>query len=324
MRFKVRENSGQLPARAKWDSSPLMGSRRSLIIGVAVAGVLALLGAGYWAIYASQPQSEERLVEAPKEPPQLHCVLIQFTGEPRLSFLFDISQVGNELRFDQLYLVEISGSDKTVKQPPFPEWQFDASAEPARLESEISVFDNSAAGSHTGENPLSPKSEPVRTVPAVTTSPSGLRRAIDARSLLLRDGAIRALDESQISRSPRNPAEAAASALGHWPKLRGVVRNTPPDLKERGYSRDRAETATRKEERLPGRRSDFIGPQRQRGDQEAGQKQDQDSVHDQRLRNRKLRSYRALPDALYGHVGNAANKRTIKVTRIIAMIRTPH
>ena len=126
-----------------------MGSRRSLTIGAAVAGVLALLVAGYWAIYASQPQSEEGLVEAPKEPPQLHCVLIRFTGEPRLSFLFDISQVGNELRFDQLYLVEISGSDKTVKQPPFPEWRFDASAEPARLESEISVFDNSAAGSHT-------------------------------------------------------------------------------------------------------------------------------------------------------------------------------
>ena len=67
-----------------------------------------------------------------------------------------------------------------------------------------------------------------------------------------------------------------------------------------------------------------LGPQRQRGDQEAGQKQDQDSVHDQRLRSRKLRSYPALPDALYGHVGNAANKRTIKVTSIIAMIRTPH
>ena len=226
-----------------------MGSRRSLTIGAAVAGVLALLVAGYWAIYASQPQSEEGLVEAPKEPPQLHCVLIRFTGEPRLSFLFDISQVGNELRFDQLYLVEISGSDKTVMQPPFPEWRFDASAEPARLESEISVFDNSAAGSHMEKK--HPLSGPVRTMPAVTTGPSGLRRAIDARSLLLRDGAIRALDESQISRSPRNPAEAAASALGHWRKLRGVARNTPPDLKERGYSRDRAETATRKEEKTP-------------------------------------------------------------------------
>ena len=125
-----------------------MGSRRTLIIGVAVAGVLALLVAGYWAIYASPPQSKESLVEAPNEPPQLHCVLIWLTGEPRLSFLFDISRVGNELHFDQLYLVEISGSDKTIKQPPFPAWRFDASAEPARLESEISVFDNSAAGSH--------------------------------------------------------------------------------------------------------------------------------------------------------------------------------
>ena len=148
MRFKVRENSGQLPARVKWGSSPLMGSRRSSdnrgcccrCLGPPCGRILGDL--------CSQPQSEERLVEAPKEPPQLHCVLIRFTGEPRLSFLFDISQVGNELRFDQLYLVEISGSDKTVMQPPFPEWRFDASAEPARLESEISVFDNSAAGSH--------------------------------------------------------------------------------------------------------------------------------------------------------------------------------
>ena len=126
-----------------------MDSRRTLTIGVAVAGILALLVAGYWALYARPPQSKERLAEAPKEPPQLHCVLIRYTGEPRLSFLFDISQVGNELHFDQLYLVEISGSDKTTKQPPFPEWRLDASAEPARLESEISVFDNSAAGSHT-------------------------------------------------------------------------------------------------------------------------------------------------------------------------------
>ena len=93
--------------------------------------------------------SEGKLAEAPKGPPQLHCVLIRYTGEPRLSFLFDISQVGNELHFDQLYLVEISGSDKTIKQPPFPEWRLDAGAEPARLESEISVFDNSATGSHT-------------------------------------------------------------------------------------------------------------------------------------------------------------------------------
>ena len=87
-----------------------------------------------------------------------------------------------------------AAQDKTIKQPPFPEWRFDASAEPARLESEISVFDNSAAGSHTekitielyGYHPekgnrewiesglKSIQSEPVRTVPAITTSPSGL------------------------------------------------------------------------------------------------------------------------------------------------------
>lgn len=125
-----------------------MGSRRTLPIGVAVAGVLALLVAGYWAIYANRPQPKERLAEAPKESPQLHCVLIWLTGEPRLSFLFDISRVGSELRFDQLHLVEIRGSDRTTKEPPFPAWRFDTGAEPARLESEISVFDNSAAGSH--------------------------------------------------------------------------------------------------------------------------------------------------------------------------------
>ncbi|MGK2922111.1 MAG: hypothetical protein ACSLE4_04900 [Methyloceanibacter sp.] len=104
--------------------------------------------AGDWAIDASPPQPDKKLVEAPKEP-QLHCLLIGYTGEPRLAVLFDIRQVGSELRYEQLHLVEIRGSHKTRKEPPFPEWRFDTSAEPARLESEISVFDNSAAGSHT-------------------------------------------------------------------------------------------------------------------------------------------------------------------------------
>jgi hypothetical protein len=126
-----------------------MDSRRTLTTGVAVAGILALVVAGSWAMNANLFQSKERLVEASQEPPQLHCVLIRLTGEPRLSFLFNIGGAGSDLRFEQLYLVEISGSNKTIKQPPFPEWRFDASAEPARLESEISVFDNSAAGSHT-------------------------------------------------------------------------------------------------------------------------------------------------------------------------------
>jgi hypothetical protein len=126
-----------------------MALRRVLTI-VAVAGVVAALLAGaYWALNASSPQpNEDRLVAAVAEPPQLYCMIIRFTGEPRLEFLFDIERAGSELQFEQLYLIEIVGSDKT-KLPPLPEWRFDAGAEPARLESEIRVFDNSAAGSHT-------------------------------------------------------------------------------------------------------------------------------------------------------------------------------
>jgi hypothetical protein len=125
-----------------------MASRRTLSIGIAAVILAALLVAGYWTIHAGPPQSNERLVEAPKGPPQLYCMFIRLSGEPRLEFLFDISQVETDIHFDQLYLVEISGRDKTIKEPPFPEWRLDASAEPKRLESEISVFDNSAAGSH--------------------------------------------------------------------------------------------------------------------------------------------------------------------------------
>jgi len=123
---------------------------RALTIGLAIAGALAtLVVAGYWAIRATQPQSDEKRVEVPEEPPQLHCVMIGYTGEPRLAFLLDISRVGSDLHFEQRYLVEIRGSDKTVKEPPFPEWRLDTSDEPTRLGSEISVFDNLAAGSHT-------------------------------------------------------------------------------------------------------------------------------------------------------------------------------
>ncbi len=127
-----------------------MNSRRTLTIGAAAAvGVAALLAACYWAIYGASPRATEALVEAPKEPPRIYCVLIRMTGEPRLEFLFDISRTGTEPHFEQLGLVEIVGREKTVKQPPFPPWRFDASSEPARLESEISVYDSSAAGSHT-------------------------------------------------------------------------------------------------------------------------------------------------------------------------------
>jgi hypothetical protein len=127
-----------------------MTSRRTLTIGAAVAGVLAaLLVAGSWMIGASPPPPAETRAEAPAEHPQHHCLLIGYTGEPRLARLFDIHQAGSARRYEQLQLVEIRGSQRTVKEPPFPDWRLDTSAEPARLESEISVFDNSAAGSHT-------------------------------------------------------------------------------------------------------------------------------------------------------------------------------
>jgi hypothetical protein len=78
--------------------------RRTLTIGVAVAGGLAaFLAAGYWAFFAGSPRSTERLVEAPKQPPQLYCVFIRFTGEPRLEFLFDIDQTESKVRFELLH-----------------------------------------------------------------------------------------------------------------------------------------------------------------------------------------------------------------------------
>ena len=140
---------GKLVVARERGKPSAMALRRVLTI-VAVAGVVAALLAGaYWALDASSPQpNEDRLVAAVAEPPQLYCMIIRFTGEPRLEFLFDIERAGSELQFEQLYLIEIVGSDKT-KLPPLPEWRFDAGAEPARLESEIRVFDNSAAGSHT-------------------------------------------------------------------------------------------------------------------------------------------------------------------------------
>jgi len=125
-----------------------MASKTTKSTGAVVGVLVALLTVWYLAIYAKQPAPEQKLVEAPKQPPQLYCVLIRVTGEPRLEFLFNISQVGNEFHFDQVFLVEIWSTDKTVKQPPFPPWKFDANSDLSRLESEISVYDNSAAGSH--------------------------------------------------------------------------------------------------------------------------------------------------------------------------------
>src|SRR5690554_3301825 len=111
-----------------------MASRRTLTIGVGIAGVIALAGilaallvtgswmAGSWMTEASPPPPAEKRAEAPAEHPQLHCLLIGYTGEPRLALLFDIRQVGNALRYEQRQLVEIRGSQRTVKKPPFPDW----------------------------------------------------------------------------------------------------------------------------------------------------------------------------------------------------------
>jgi|GEM_PF-3370181 len=126
-----------------------MMSRRTLTIGVAITGLIALFAAGYWAIFVGPSQPSEELAEAIQEPPQLQCVLIGFTGTPRLAVVFNISRDGNEPHFEQIYLAELDGSRRRVKEPPFPKWRFDANDEPVRLESEIEVFDNMTASSHT-------------------------------------------------------------------------------------------------------------------------------------------------------------------------------
>jgi hypothetical protein len=43
-------------------------------------------------IGASPPPPAETRAEAPAEHPQLHCLLIGYTGEPRQALLFDIRQ----------------------------------------------------------------------------------------------------------------------------------------------------------------------------------------------------------------------------------------
>ena len=126
-----------------------MSSRTVLTVGVVLVGLAALLAAGYWAIFGSPPQATEERAEAPQGPPQLECVFIGFTGTPRLAAVFNLSRDGNQPQFEQIYLAELDGSRRRVKEPPFPRWQFDASDEPARLESEIEVFDNMTASSHT-------------------------------------------------------------------------------------------------------------------------------------------------------------------------------
>ncbi|MCC7251120.1 hypothetical protein [Hyphomicrobium sp.] len=81
--------------------------------------------------------------------PQLYCIFFGYGRQPRLEFLFNVDR-DDRLRFRQLYLIEINGSQRSVdaKQPPFPEWTFDTTDNPSRLRSEIKVFDNTAAGFH--------------------------------------------------------------------------------------------------------------------------------------------------------------------------------
>ena len=81
--------------------------------------------------------------------PQLYCIFFGVGREPRLELLFNVDR-DDGLRFRQLYLIEIDGSQRTVdaKQPPFPEWTLDTTDNPSRLRSEIKVFDNTAAGFH--------------------------------------------------------------------------------------------------------------------------------------------------------------------------------
>lgn len=127
-----------------------MASRRTLIAGLAMAGaVTALLATAYWAaLETPTPPDPDHVAAAPQKPPQLQCVFIGYTGAPRVVFLFDMSRDGNEPRFEQASLTEISGTGRTTKKPPFPAWRLDTSVEPARLESEITVIDNTAAGKH--------------------------------------------------------------------------------------------------------------------------------------------------------------------------------
>lgn len=126
-----------------------MASRRTPIVGLAIAGaVTALLATGYWATQEAPTTPNPEHVAAPAAPPQLQCVFIGYTGAPRVAFLFDMTRDGNEPRFEQTSLTEISGTGRTTKKPPFPDWRLDTSVEPARLESEITVIDNTAAGKH--------------------------------------------------------------------------------------------------------------------------------------------------------------------------------
>lgn len=137
---------------------------RASIFFAILAGLCLLIGVGYWLTPENSVHNQNTFAEPvdnslvatdPAESsldlkPQLYCIFYRYTKQqPRLELLFNVDRE-DQLRFRQLYLIELDGSHRTVdaKEPPFPEWSFDDSADPARLSSEITVFDNSAAGSH--------------------------------------------------------------------------------------------------------------------------------------------------------------------------------
>lgn len=140
-----------------------MHARNWIMFGAVPACVLAILAGTYWAWGALYPGAEDVRVaaesgggvngeDAPKGEPQLYCFFYQFTiHQPRLEFLFNVDEEQGRLHFRQLYFVELNGSEKTmdVKEPPYPEWNFNSSDNPIRLESEIRVVDNTQAGFHT-------------------------------------------------------------------------------------------------------------------------------------------------------------------------------
>lgn len=113
---------------------------------LAVAGYLLTRDDGRKGNQIAAPSAHDTV----ETKPQLYCIFFGFNGrEPRLELLFNVDRE-DRLRFRQLYLIELNGRERSVdaKQPPFPEWTFDASTNPSRVSSEIRVFDNTLAGSH--------------------------------------------------------------------------------------------------------------------------------------------------------------------------------
>lgn len=139
-----------------------MHARNWIIFGAVLACVLAILAGAYWAWGALYPGAGNVRVaaengdvnagDAPKGEPQLYCLFYKFTiQQPNLEFLFNVDEEQGQLHFRQLYFVELNGSERSmdIKEPPYPEWNFNSADNPIRLESEIRVVDNTQAGFHT-------------------------------------------------------------------------------------------------------------------------------------------------------------------------------